>query len=166
MRILQALAWLIAAAVGLAVLCAVRCAQALPQVKPRPTVEVTYEPSEVQFSNITGPGMHDAAMSISVKVDTNCNIAGLVLDATALTLVEPFPGDPLGDPAPTIPTSRLFIKATGMNDYVALSQPVLVMPPKGPGHYETKLYFRVNVINDDPPGRYPGAVNVSCFPAP
>jgi len=168
-RILRALVWLAALAV-LLVLSAVRCADAVTtKVQVKPYIEVTHQPSEIQFNSSTGPGMRDAAMSMTVKVDTNANFGGLILDATVLTLVEPkFPPDeppPPNTPPYTVPTSRLYVKATGMSSYVAMAQPVAVMGPKGPGHYEVTLWFRLDVIVDDLPGRYHGTCNLTVLPA-
>jgi len=122
--------------------------QALPHLERY--VELTASPIPLDLGAVGRPGTYDSTAVMSLHLAANCAHGGVVISTTGCQL----------DPDHVIPPERIFVKVPATGDYVALTHPVHVTPPAGPGIHDFQLSFRVQTEPTDRAGLYRGSFDL------
>jgi len=122
-----------------------------------PYVRVSVSPENLDLGSIPQPGVFDSPATLTVHVAANTVHGGVVVSMAA----------PLVGPGEaTIPLARTWVKMPVSGEFVALTAPVIVTGPMGPGVVDIPLKFRVETDLANRPGTYSGTLVVTCGVAP
>lgn len=144
-RTLRSACLVIAAAAVL--IAAVDRSQALPRI--RRYVGLTALPSPLDLGSVPQPGTYDSPATLAMHLAANCNHGGVVISTTQFQSAE----------GGAIPPGRILVKLPGTEQFVAMTQPVPVTAPAGPGIQDFQLTFRVVTEPTDPAGTYTGTLH-------
>jgi hypothetical protein len=113
-------------------------------------VKLTAAPDPLDLGVVPQPGVYDAPTALTLRLTANCAQEGVVLAASQFQSAQ----------GGSIPPSRIFVKVGGTGEFVALTVPLRVVPPAGPGIYTYELQFRITTEPTDPAGAYTGALQM------